>query len=103
MIEGTNDRDGGDAAEEARDEQVEEARDDQDGRDVEAAHGTGDDRTTDELREQLAQMREEADHIATLGTGDDQVEAAERFAEDAGKLDERIGAAAREADEDRSS
>jgi acetylornithine/succinyldiaminopimelate/putrescine aminotransferase len=62
---------------------------------------SGEDRVTDELREQLAEMRAEADRIATLGTGDEQVEAAERFAGDAGTLDERIGAAARDTDEDR--
>lgn len=62
----------------------------------------GDDAETDELREQLARMREEADRIASLGTGDEQVDAAEKFAEDAGALDERIGAAARDADDDRS-
>ncbi len=53
---------------------------------------------TDELRESLGQMREEADRIAALGTGNEQVEAAERFAEDAGTLDEQVGAAARAAD-----
>jgi hypothetical protein len=57
----------------------------------------------DELRESLVQMRQEADRIATLGTGTEQVEAAERFAEDAGRLDEQVGAAARDADADRDS
>ena len=66
----------------------------------EASEGTdGDDAVADELREALQQMREEADRIAALGTGDEQVEAAERFAEAAGKLDEQVGAAARAADE----
>jgi hypothetical protein len=59
------------------------------------------DAASDELREQLAQMREEADRIGTLGTGAEQVEAAERFAEAAGALDEQIGSAARAAEEDR--
>lgn len=57
----------------------------------------------DELRESLAGMREEADRIATLGTGEEQVEAAERFAEDAGRLDEQIGSIARAADDERRS
>ena len=53
------------------------------------------------LRTALGEMRGEADRIATLGTGEDQVAAAERFAEDAGKLDEQIGSAARAADDER--
>lgn len=53
-----------------------------------------------ELRSALGEMRAEADRIAELGTGPDQVEAAERFAEGAGRLDEQIGAAARAADDD---
>jgi hypothetical protein len=57
-----------------------------------------DEPVADELRESLLQMREEADRIASLETGDEQVEAAEQFAEDAGKLDEQVGAAARAAD-----
>ena len=63
---------------------------------------SGEDETTDRLREQLGEMREEADRIGELGTGTEQVEAAERFAEAAGRLDEQIGAAARDADDDRS-
>jgi len=55
----------------------------------------------DELREQLGSMREESDRIAGLDTGTDQVEAAEQFAGDAGRLDEQIGSAARAADDDR--
>ena len=51
------------------------------------------------LRDALGTMREEADRIATLGTGEEQVEAAERFAEQAGALDEQVGAASRAADE----
>lgn len=62
-----------------------------------------DDAQTDELRESLTQMRSEADRIATLGSGQEQVEAAEQFAEGAGRLDEQIGAAARAADDDRNS
>lgn len=54
-----------------------------------------------ELRTGLGSMREEADRIAALDTGQEQVEAAEQFAEDAGKLDEGVGAAARAADDDR--
>jgi hypothetical protein len=57
----------------------------------------------DELRESLATMREEADRIAGLGTGQEQVEAAEQFAEDAGRLDEQIGSSARAADDERRS
>lgn len=52
-----------------------------------------------DLQSQLAQMRVEADRISALETGDEQVEAAERFAEDIGRLDERVGAAARDADD----
>lgn len=51
------------------------------------------------LRDALGTMREEADRIATLDTGTEQVEAAEQFAADAGTFDERVGAAARAADE----
>ncbi len=63
----------------------------------------GDDAKSDALRERLGELREEADRIGGLGTGPEQVEAAERFAEDAGRLDEQLGAAARDADDDRSS
>lgn len=52
------------------------------------------------LRAALGTMREESDRIAGLGTGEDQVVAAERFAEGAGTLDEQIGAAARNAEGD---
>ncbi|MCW2925864.1 MAG: hypothetical protein JWM98_3268 [Thermoleophilia bacterium] len=55
----------------------------------------------EELRTALGSMREESDRIAGLETGQEQVEAAERFAEDAGRLDESIGSAARAADDDR--
>lgn len=58
------------------------------------------DAVTDSLREALGTMREEADRIATLGTGEEQVAAAEKFAEDAGTLDEQVGAAARDHDGD---
>ena len=61
----------------------------------------GDDAATDALRESLVEMRAEADRIAGLGTGAEQVEAAEQFAEAAGTLDEQVGAAARDADDDR--
>ncbi|MCB0879136.1 MAG: hypothetical protein KDC46_09180 [Thermoleophilia bacterium] len=61
---------------------------------------SGEDETTDVLRERLVEMRAEADRIAELGTGAEQVEAAERFAEDAGALDEQVGAAARDTDDD---
>lgn len=54
------------------------------------------------LRDALGDMRSEADRIAALGTGEEQVEAAERFAEGAGRLDEQIGSAARAADDDTS-
>lgn len=50
------------------------------------------------LRAALEQMREEADQIAALGTGDEQVKRAERFVEAAGGLDEEIGSAARAED-----
>lgn len=52
------------------------------------------------LRNALGEMRTEADRIATLGTGQEQVEAAERFAEHAGRLDEQIGSSARAADDE---
>lgn len=52
------------------------------------------------LRQALGEMRTEADRIAALGTGQEQVEAAERFAEDAGRLDEQVGSSARAADDD---
>lgn len=58
-----------------------------------------DDDVAAELRDALVDMRSEADRIAALGTGTDQVEAAERFADDAGRLDEQVGSAARAADE----
>jgi hypothetical protein len=58
---------------------------------------------TEQLRDALGSMRDEADRIATLGTGQEQVEAAEQFADGAGRLDEQIGAAARAADDDRNS
>lgn len=56
----------------------------------------------EQLRDALGQLRSEADRISTLGTGEQQVEAAEQFAEDAGRFDEQVGAAARAADEDAS-
>lgn len=59
------------------------------------------DAVADSLKEALVTMREEADRIATLGTGEEQVAASEQFAEDAGKLDEQVGAASRAADDDR--
>lgn len=51
------------------------------------------------LRNALDQMRDESQRISELGTGDEQVEAAERFVDAAGKLDERIGSHARAEDE----
>ena len=63
--------------------------------------GTPEDDVAQHLRSALGTMREQADRIATLGTGPEQVEAAERFAEDAGRLDEQIGSAARAADDER--
>lgn len=56
---------------------------------------------SEELRDAFGSMREEADRIAALDTGQEQVEAAERFAEDAGRLDEGVGSAARAVDDDR--
>ena len=52
------------------------------------------------LRTALGAMRSESDRISELGTGVSQVEAAEKFAEDAGRLDEQVGSAARRADDD---
>lgn len=54
-----------------------------------------------QLREAVAEMRAEADAIAALPTGDEQVAAAERFTEDASQLDRQLGAAAREDDDHR--
>ncbi|MBC7461274.1 MAG: hypothetical protein H7287_07920 [Thermoleophilia bacterium] len=54
------------------------------------------------LRAALGEMRGEADRIASLDTGEEQVQAAERFAEAAGSLDERIGSSARADDDARS-
>jgi hypothetical protein len=65
---------------------------------VEDVPADGDDAGNDALRESLSEMRGEADRIASLGTGQEQVEAAEAFAEDAGRLDEQIGSAARAAE-----
>lgn len=67
-----------------------------------AAEGdpTADDAVTDGLRDALGTMRGEADRIATLETGEEQVEASEKFAADAGTLDEQIGAASRADDDD---
>ena len=56
---------------------------------------------TDELRASLASMREEADRIASMDTGTEQVQAAEQFAEDAGRLDEQVGSVARGVDDER--
>jgi len=71
--------------------------------DLDAIDGADDASPTDAvaagLRDALGSMREEADRIATLDTGEEQVEAAERFAEQAGTLDEQVGAASRAADE----
>lgn len=66
----------------------------------ETADATPVDAATETLRDALGTMREEADRIATLGTGEEQVAAAEKFAEDAGTLDEQVGAAARDHDGD---
>jgi len=54
------------------------------------------------LRNALNEMRSESDRIASLDTGDEQVQAAERFAEAAGSLDEQIGSSARADDDARS-
>lgn len=61
----------------------------------------GDDARSDALREQLGEMRGEADRIAALDTGVEQVAAAEAFVDAAGALDEQVGAAARAAGERR--
>lgn len=53
------------------------------------------------LRNALGELRTESERIGGLGTGQEQVEAAERFAEDAGRFDEQIGSAARSAEGDR--
>jgi hypothetical protein len=55
----------------------------------------------DSLRSALETMREESARISSLETGDEQVNAAERFAEDAGKLDEQLGSLARSDDDPR--
>lgn len=68
--------------------------------DAQDTAGAEDD-VAENLRGALGAMREEADRIAALGTGPEQVEAAERFAEDAGRLDEQVGSAARSADDER--
>lgn len=65
-----------------------------------ASDATPEDAVATQLRDALGELRAEADRIAELGTGQEQVEAAERFAEDAGRLDEQVGAAARAADAD---
>lgn len=65
-----------------------------------ASDATPEDAVAAQLRDALGELRTEADRIASLGTGQEQVEAAERFAEDASRLDEQVGAAAREADAD---
>lgn len=53
------------------------------------------------LRNALGNMRQESDRISSLGTGEEQVEAAEKFAEQAGELDEQIASAARADDDER--
>ncbi|MCW2956511.1 MAG: hypothetical protein JWO69_1380 [Thermoleophilia bacterium] len=53
------------------------------------------------LRKALETMRDESSRIAALETGDEQVQAAEQFAEDAGKLDEALGSQARDDDDAR--
>jgi hypothetical protein len=68
--------------------------------DEEESGDAPDDAVAESLRAALGTMREEADRIAALGTGDEQVAAAEQFAEDAGKLDEQVGSAARAAESD---
>jgi hypothetical protein len=70
---------------------------------LDAVGTTPEDAVAEQLRDALGELRSEADRIATLGTGEQQVEAAEKFAEDAGRFDEQVGAAARAADEDASS
>lgn len=65
-----------------------------------ASDATPEDAVASQLRDALGELRTEADRIAELGTGQEQVEAAERFADDAGRLDEQVGAAARAADAD---
>jgi hypothetical protein len=69
---------------------------------LDAVGTSPEDAVAEQLRDALGQLRSEADRIATLGTGEQQVEAAEQFAEDAGRFDEQVGAAARAADEDAS-
>lgn len=64
------------------------------------AEATPEGAVAESLRTALSEMRGEADRIAGLGTGQEQVEAAEQFAEDAGRLDEQVGSAARAADDD---
>jgi len=63
------------------------------------ADATPADSVAESLNNALSAMREEADRIAALDTSDDQVTAAERFAEGAGQLDDEIGTAARGDDE----
>lgn len=53
---------------------------------------------TSALREQLKELRDEAQRVSELTTGTDKVDAAERFADAAGALDERLGAASRSTD-----
>lgn len=54
---------------------------------------------SESLRNALDQMRDESRRIADLGTGDEQVAAAEGFADAAATLDEQIGSTARAEDE----
>lgn len=54
---------------------------------------------SESLRNALEQMRDESRRIADLGTGDEQVGSAERFADAAATLDEQIGSTARAEDE----
>lgn len=54
---------------------------------------------SESLRKALDQMRDESRRIADLGTGDEQVAAAEGFADAAATLDEQIGSTARAEDE----
>lgn len=83
---------------EALEEQPVEAIDDLDAGDEEASPELA---VADSLRNALETMREESTRIAALETGDEQVQSAEQFAEDAGALDEQLGSMARGDDDAR--
>ena len=54
---------------------------------------------SESLRNALEQMRDESRRIADLGTGEEQVVAAEQFADAGATLDEQLGSSARAEDE----